>query len=63
MVADAGEGWTRVEVLDPAFLAAIAPDAELGAVAADARARLVGMIDALTEDDTADAGVDDAAGA
>jgi len=63
VVADEGEGRTRVEVLDPAFMASIAPDPELGAVAADARARLAGMMDALNRADTADAGVDDAAGA
>lgn len=39
---------SRVEVFDPAFMATIAPDPELGAVAADARARLTGMMDALT---------------
>lgn len=63
VVADEGEGRTRVEVLDPAFMVSIAPDPELGAVAADARTRLAGMMDALNRTDTADAGVDDAAGA
>ena len=48
VVADAGEGRTRVEVLDPAFMATIAPDPELAEVAADARARLTGMMEALT---------------
>ncbi|KRA37617.1 MULTISPECIES: DUF302 domain-containing protein [unclassified Nocardioides] len=41
---------SRVEVFDPAFMATIAPDPELGVVAADARARLTGMMDALTTD-------------
>ncbi|HWJ68277.1 MAG TPA: DUF302 domain-containing protein [Nocardioides sp.] len=59
VVADAGDGHTRVEVMDPAFMASVAPDPELAEVAADARARLAGMMDALT----ADAGVDHAAGA
>ncbi len=59
VVADTGEGGTRVEVLDPGFMAAIAPDPELSAVAADARSRLGAMMEALT----ADAGVHDAAGA
>ncbi|MCX6399905.1 MAG: DUF302 domain-containing protein [Propionibacteriales bacterium] len=43
-------GTSRVEVFDPAFMATIAPDPELGAVAADARARLTGMMDALTNE-------------
>lgn len=48
VVADAGEGRTRVEVLDPGFMAGLAPDPELAEVAADARARLTGMMEALT---------------
>ncbi|GAA4815267.1 DUF302 domain-containing protein [Nocardioides caeni] len=66
VVAEEGEGRTRVEVFDPAFMTQVAPDPELGAVAADARARLAGMMDALTGADgtgTTDAGVDHAAGA
>lgn len=66
VVADTGEGRTRVEVLDPAFMAQIAASGGLDAVAADARVRLVGMMDALTGADTGDpahAGVDDATGA
>jgi hypothetical protein len=44
-------GFTlSTEVFDPAFMATIAPDPELGAVAADARARLAGMMDALTNE-------------
>lgn len=65
VVADAGEGATRVEVFDPAFMAAIAPDPELAEVAADARARLAGMMDALGAAgvDTTGEGADHAAGA
>lgn len=66
VVADAGEGRTRVEVLDPAFMASIATDPELGAVAADARVRLAGMMDALAGADTTEnteTGGHDAAGA
>ena len=48
VVADAGEGRTRVEVLDPGFMAGLAPAPELAEVAADARARLTGMMEALT---------------
>jgi uncharacterized protein (DUF302 family) len=48
VVADAGEGRTRVEVLDPGFMATLTPDAEVAEVAADARARLTGMMEALT---------------
>lgn len=48
VVADAGEGRTRVEILDPAFLASVVADPEIRAVAADARARLTGMMEALT---------------
>jgi uncharacterized protein (DUF302 family) len=36
-----------VEVLDPGFMATIAPDPDLATVAADARARLAGMLSAL----------------
>lgn len=50
---------TRVEAFDPAFMATIAPDPELGAVAADARTRLMGMMDTLTTE----AGESNAAGA
>ncbi|MBM7515660.1 DUF302 domain-containing protein [Nocardioides nitrophenolicus] len=49
VVADAGEGRTRVEVLDPGFMATLAPDPELAEVAADARARLAGMMEVLTD--------------
>lgn len=59
VVAQVDEATTRVEAFDPAFMASIAPDPELGAVAADARARLAGMMDALT----AQTGVTDAVGA
>lgn len=38
---------SRVEVFDPAFMATIAPDPELGAVAADARTRLSAMMGTL----------------
>lgn len=38
---------SRVEVFDPAFMARIAPDPELEAVAADARTRLSAMMGAL----------------
>ncbi|HWJ09383.1 MAG TPA: DUF302 domain-containing protein [Nocardioides sp.] len=51
VVSDIGEGWTRVEVLDPAFMASVVPDPELAAVAADARSRLTGMMEALTGTD------------
>jgi uncharacterized protein (DUF302 family) len=49
VVADAGEGRTRVDVMDPALLASLTPDPELAAVAADGRARLTGMMEALTD--------------
>lgn len=48
VVADAGEGRTRVDVMDPGLLATLAPDPELAEVAADGRARLTGMMEALT---------------
>lgn len=48
VVADAGEGRTRVDVMDPALLASLAPDPELAEVAADGRARLTGMMETLT---------------
>ncbi|MDQ6524570.1 DUF302 domain-containing protein [Nocardioides sp. LHD-245] len=48
VVADAGEGRTRVDVMDPGLLASLVPDPELAEVAADARARLTGMMEALT---------------
>lgn len=60
VVADAGEGWTRVDVMDPALLASLAPDPRLAEVAADGRARLTGMMEALTAGPT---GANDAAGA
>lgn len=47
VVADEGEGQTRVEAFDPAFMASIAPDPGLAEVAADARERLSGMMEAL----------------
>lgn len=59
VVASIGEEVTRVEVLDPAFIASISPDAELAEVADEARARLRGMMSALTDE----VGVDDEAGA
>ena len=66
VVADAGEGRTRVDVFDPAFMAQVAPDAALAEVAGEARLRLVGMMEALVAD-AADAdvagGADHAAGA
>ncbi len=40
-------GHSKVEVFDPAFMATIAPDPELGAVAADARTRLSAMMGTL----------------
>jgi uncharacterized protein (DUF302 family) len=60
VVADLGEGGTRVDVMDPALLASLAPDPELAAVAADGRARLTGMMEALMAGPT---GATDAAGA
>lgn len=48
VVADEGEGRTRVEVLDPGFIAAVVPDPGVAEVAADARSRLTGMMEALT---------------
>ncbi|WGX94970.1 DUF302 domain-containing protein [Nocardioides sp. L-11A] len=48
VVADAGGGRTRVDVMDPALLASLAPDPELAEVATDGRARLTGMMEALT---------------
>lgn len=50
---------TRVEAFDPAFMATIAPDPELAEVAADARTRLMGMMDTLTTE----AGENNAVGA
>lgn len=50
VVADAGEGRTRVDVMDPGLLATVAPRPELAEVAADARARLTGMMESLTAD-------------
>lgn len=48
VVADEGEGRTRVDVMDPALIASLAPDPGLAEVAADGRARLTGMMEALT---------------
>ncbi|NYI46659.1 uncharacterized protein (DUF302 family) [Nocardioides aromaticivorans] len=48
VVADAGEGRTRVDVMDPALIASLAPDPRLAEVAAEGRARLTGMMEALT---------------
>lgn len=48
VVADAGAGRTRVDVMDPGLLAALVPDPELAEVAADGRARLAGMMEVLT---------------
>lgn len=48
VVSEIGPEHSRVEVFDPAFMATIAPDPELSAVADDVRARLTGMMDALT---------------
>lgn len=66
VVADAGQGRSRVDVFDPAVMTAIAPDDALAEVAAEARLRLVGMMEALvayaTEHDAA-RGADHAAGA
>ncbi len=45
VVADAGEGRTRVEVFDPEVMMGFSAD--LAAVADDARARLQGMLAAL----------------
>ncbi|GAA4094227.1 DUF302 domain-containing protein [Nocardioides kongjuensis] len=52
VVADAGEGRTRVDVMDPALLASLVPDPALAEVAADGRARLTGMMEALTAGET-----------
>lgn len=48
VVADEGDGRTRVEVLDPGFIAEVAPDPVLAGLAADARSRLTGMMEVLT---------------
>ncbi len=48
VVADTGEGRTRVDVMDPALIASLAPDPRLAEVAAEGRARLTGMMEALT---------------
>lgn len=48
VVADAGEGRTRIDVMDPTLIVSLAPDPELAEVAADGRARLTGMMEALT---------------
>lgn len=48
VVADAGEGRVRVEVMDPALISSLAPDPGLAEVAAEGRARLTGMMEALT---------------
>ncbi|RYE78994.1 MAG: DUF302 domain-containing protein [Myxococcales bacterium] len=58
VVADAGEGRTSIDVLDPKMLSALAPDEALAEVAADGRARLAGMMESLT---TSATGTDDAA--
>lgn len=63
VVADDGGGRTRVEVFDPAFMAQVAPDAELEAVAAEARARLSAMMESLADGHGPDGGADDAVGA
>lgn len=42
---------TAVEAFDPAFMATLADGEALRTVAADARERLVSMLDALTEED------------
>jgi len=47
VVADEGEK-TRVEIFDPAAMTSFSPDAGVAEVAADARQRLTGMLDALT---------------
>lgn len=48
VVADAGEGRTRVDAMDPGLMGALAPDPRLAEVAAEGRARLTGMMEALT---------------
>ena len=48
VVADAGEGCTRVEVFDPAAMVAFSDAPDLAPVADEARERLSGMIKALT---------------
>jgi uncharacterized protein (DUF302 family) len=58
VVADAGEGRTSIDVLDPGMLAAMSPDPALAEVARDGRARLEGMMMSLT---TSSTGADDAA--
>lgn len=63
VVADVGEGGTRVEVFDPAFMAQVVPDPGLAEVAADARARLTAMMEALAGAADSDGGVDHEAGA
>lgn len=56
VVAEEEDGRTRVEAFDPAFMAAVAPDAELEAVAADARVRLNAMMETLAGGQSTDGG-------
>ena len=56
VVAEEEDGRTRVEAFDPAFMAAVAPDAELEAVAADARVRLNAMMETLAGGQGTDGG-------
>ena len=54
VVADAGEGRARVDVMDPALIGSLAPDPRLAEVAAEGRARLTGMMEALTATEAPD---------
>ncbi|HVK27305.1 MAG TPA: DUF302 domain-containing protein [Nocardioides sp.] len=48
VVADEGGGRTRVDVMDPALIASLSPDPVIAEVAAEGRARLTAMMEALT---------------
>ena len=48
VVADAGNGRTRVELFDPATISLLSNDADIAGVASEARERLTGMMATLT---------------
>ena len=50
VVAEEAAG-TRVEILDPAVMSGLSPSDAVAEVAAEARERLVGMMDALLRDE------------
>jgi uncharacterized protein (DUF302 family) len=48
VVADAGNGRTRVELFDPSTISLLSDDADIAGVASEARERLIGMMATLT---------------